>query len=260
MEKIIWILLLFSCFHSNAQPNTTAVSYQFTYVVGGKPVNSKSILRCSGSLSMFQYSSDFNQDNKVQTNDDGSLSVNLKSADSYYLFDLNNKKLTFTDDIDDKIYKINENFLAMRWVLSNQKEETRKINGFMCNRATLNFRGRNYIAWYAPKLPLPFGPWKFNGLPGLILEIYDTENSYHWSATKIVYPSKEKVDFGVIDKLKAKEIPLREFVEKYENALKRKQEAMLARLPRGFKVENTSLVRASVELIYEWETRKATEN
>ena len=42
-------------------------------------------------------------------------------------------------------------------------------------------RGRNYHAWFAPEIPLNEGPWKFNGLPGLILEVYDTQDHYHFT-------------------------------------------------------------------------------
>lgn len=56
--------------------------------------------------------------------------------------------------------------------------ETKIIHGYETQKATTSFAGRDYVAWFAPELPLPEGPYKFNGLPGLILEIADTEN--HW--------------------------------------------------------------------------------
>jgi len=69
-------------------------------------------------------------------------------------------------------------------------KETKKIGKFNCKKATANFRGRNYIAWFAKEIPLPFGPWKFNGLPGLILEVYDTNKELYWSFKTIEYPTK----------------------------------------------------------------------
>lgn len=58
------------------------------------------------------------------------------------------------------------------------KSETKEIEGYSVQKATTNFEGRDYIAWFAPKIPTSDGPYKFNGLPGLILEIADTENEY----------------------------------------------------------------------------------
>ncbi len=55
--------------------------------------------------------------------------------------------------------------------------------GFKVQKATGAFAGRNYIAWFAPELPFSDGPYKFSGLPGLILEISDLQNQYHFSLT-----------------------------------------------------------------------------
>ncbi|OEY72946.1 GLPGLI family protein [Salegentibacter salarius] len=61
--------------------------------------------------------------------------------------------------------------------------ENKEILGFSVQKATGNFAGRNYIAWFAPELPFSDGPYKFSGLPGLILEISDLKNHYHFSLT-----------------------------------------------------------------------------
>lgn len=61
--------------------------------------------------------------------------------------------------------------------------ENKEILGFSVQKATGNFAGRNYIAWFAPELPFSDGPYKFGGLPGLILEISDLKNHYHFSLT-----------------------------------------------------------------------------
>ncbi|KGN84507.1 GLPGLI family protein [Porphyromonas gulae] len=61
-------------------------------------------------------------------------------------------------------------------------EKTDTVIGYVCSMATVSFAGRNYEAWYTEKIPLPFGPYKFGGLPGLILKIQDSENQYVWEA------------------------------------------------------------------------------
>ena len=58
--------------------------------------------------------------------------------------------------------------------------ETKRIGKFKVKKATAYFRGREYTAWYTTEIPLPFGPWKLNGLPGLILEAYDTNREIYW--------------------------------------------------------------------------------
>jgi GLPGLI family protein len=60
--------------------------------------------------------------------------------------------------------------INIAWKLEDKQKE---IGGLKCSKATANFRGRNYIAWYAPEVPTSAGPWKFNGLPGLIVSVKD---------------------------------------------------------------------------------------
>lgn len=56
------------------------------------------------------------------------------------------------------------------------------ILGYECGKATAEFAGRKYTAWFTSEIPLPFGPYKFGGLPGLILKIEDAEKQFVWEA------------------------------------------------------------------------------
>ena len=54
--------------------------------------------------------------------------------------------------------------------------DTATFGGLHCQKATGHFKGRDYIAWFCPDLPLHTGPWELSGLPGVIVEAYDTKN------------------------------------------------------------------------------------
>lgn len=69
---------------------------------------------------------------------------------------------------------------SLEWSFND--EETDSIIGYDCRKATVEFAGRSYIAWFTPEIPLPFGPYKFGGLPGLILKLEDAERQYIWVA------------------------------------------------------------------------------
>ena len=60
--------------------------------------------------------------------------------------------------------------------------ETQTVIGYKCQRATCRFRGRDFEAWFAPSIPVKQGPWKFQGLPGLILKVYDKDKLYTFEA------------------------------------------------------------------------------
>ncbi|MDP1842233.1 MAG: GLPGLI family protein [Sediminibacterium sp.] len=75
----------------------------------------------------------------------------------------------------------------------NIVEETKMIKNYTCLKATTEFRGRKYTAWFTPDIPISDGPWKFKGLPGLILSIADEDFQVFIYATDIEYPSKDAV-------------------------------------------------------------------
>ena len=91
------------------------------------------------------------------------------------------------------------------------EKETKKIGKLTCKKATTHFRGRNYSAWFTTDIPLPFGPWKLNGLPGLILEVYDTNKNVYWYFKRIEYPTENK------ETIKKKSIYLKENMLTYSD-------------------------------------------
>ncbi len=66
----------------------------------------------------------------------------------------------------------------LSWTIN--PNESKELLGYKCQKATCHFRGRDYIAWFTPDLPLPYGPYKFGALSGLILELYDKDDIYHF--------------------------------------------------------------------------------
>ncbi len=87
--------------------------------------------------------------------------------------------------------KILTNYLAseetppIAWTIS---KDTLHIEGIVCQKATASFRGRNWIAWFAPDLPFQSGPWKLQGLPGLIVQAYDNKKE-----VQFLFAGMEKV-------------------------------------------------------------------
>ncbi|MDR0836600.1 MAG: GLPGLI family protein, partial [Tannerella sp.] len=78
-----------------------------------------------------------------------------------------------------------EDLGSQKWEL---QKDTLTVCGYLCKKAQTFFRGRHYVAWYAPEIPFSEGPWKFNGLSGLILKINDTKNQVAFECSAIVKP------------------------------------------------------------------------
>lgn len=72
----------------------------------------------------------------------------------------------------------------------NISAETKNIGEYLVYKATGKFRGRDYTVWFTTDIPLPFGPWKLQGLPGLILEAYDTHKEIFWYFKALEYPTE----------------------------------------------------------------------
>ena len=77
-------------------------------------------------------------------------------------------------------YIIKKSYPALVWKLY---KDTVHYKGYTLNKATSKYNGRNYICWFAPSLPFKAGPWKLNGLPGLIFKAYDETNRISFELT-----------------------------------------------------------------------------
>jgi len=88
-------------------------------------------------------------------------------------------KITALDKVLIDRFQYEENIPDFQWKLEKGEQE---VLGYLCKKATTNFRGRTYEAWYAPEIMISDGPWKFSGLPGLILKISDAKKQYVFEA------------------------------------------------------------------------------
>ena len=92
-------------------------------------------------------------------------------------------------------------------------EETDTILGYACLKAGVTYSGRDYTAWFAPEIPINDGPWKFWGLPGLILKVTDKQELFEWIAIGL-----ENLDGDIVinkgDYEKAKPNQFRDFVDR----------------------------------------------
>lgn len=85
-------------------------------------------------------------------------------------------KMTITDQFNMlNAFSYEDTLNAIQWQI---KSDTMTCLNYLCQKAIGDFRGRHYEAWFAPDLPINDGPWKFSGLPGLILYAKDSKNLY----------------------------------------------------------------------------------
>jgi GLPGLI family protein len=93
--------------------------------------------------------------------------------------------------VDDKRLSQRE-FLGDLFLISKQpleweiKQESKQIGDYICFKAIKKdtlATNKKTIAWFTPQIPVNFGPYEFNGLPGLVLEV--NHHIVNYRATKV---------------------------------------------------------------------------
>ncbi|WP_321519803.1 GLPGLI family protein [uncultured Bacteroides sp.] len=113
------------------------------------------------------------------------LAVTRGASDLTIVKNYPENKITNIDRVPFDYYMYTEYLVSPEWVI---KKDTMTICGYLCKQAITTFRGRNYKAWYAPEIAISSGPWKFIGLPGLILKITDDKKEIDFECISIENP------------------------------------------------------------------------
>ena len=74
------------------------------------------------------------------------------------------------------------------------KKEKKIISTFSCQKATTTYKGRDWVAWFTSDIAINDGPYKFNGLPGLIIEIGDKKNEHIFKIVQIKIDNSIKIN------------------------------------------------------------------
>ena len=105
-------------------------------------------------------------------------------------------KVTERCYFDMERWQYSEDWEKPEWVIG---DSTKTILGYECVEAIADYRGRRWIAWFAPEIPIQDGPWKLCGLPGLILEAHDANNDYVFEANGLVQNPNSEVGIFTYD-------------------------------------------------------------
>lgn len=90
-----------------------------------------------------------------------------KKVTDYVIKSAQDSTITVYDMLMDEHVYYTEPFSEMIWEIG---DSTKNVLGYECIQAITDYHGREWIVWFTPDIPIQDGPWKFKGLPGLILE------------------------------------------------------------------------------------------
>ncbi len=194
---------------------------------------------------------------KITTNDYGaSYTIKYKDIESFIELNLNNGSIYSKENHRGKTYYVKDKVSNLNWNLNYS--ENKKIGTLLCKKATTHFRGRNYTAWYTTEIPINYGPYKFQGLPGLIASINDDSNTFIWILSSYK-ATKEKPSFVDKNKLKP-QINAKEYYRKIRYPSDdEKLNRIQSKLPKGIKLISATSdtnIRKGIETKFEWEKDK----
>lgn len=135
-------------------------------------------------VSIFDKISTSKNPNKlVNDEDDDAVSYFTPEGDNVSLVYKNYRKGIFYSKhvIAFKYFVVKDSLQIFDWEI---KDEIKTILGYTCQLATMDYRGRKYRAWFASDLPVG-GPWKFDGLPGMILSLQTEKTFLSFEAIRI---------------------------------------------------------------------------
>jgi GLPGLI family protein len=208
MKKLIILLVLsFANFQAESQNNNTftanyEVTYRLEYSPDSTDINNKSTehfyLFIGDEKSKFISVNKWVRDSmivKMAKNFNGShinmSKIKTPKTKFYEIIfkDYENNQIKVSDRIGGDVFLYSENISPYIWQVNKDKKV---INDFKVQKAVTEFAGRKYVAWFTEEIPIPQGPYKFEGLPGLIVQISDLENHYNFQLISFMELKGEK--------------------------------------------------------------------
>lgn len=130
---------------------------------------------------------------KAKNKDVSTLMANQTEFSEIVVSDRNIYKV-FEEIVDYKYFYTDTN--KIKWEIL---KERKKIGEYNCKLATCSAYGRRWYAWFTTEIALNYGPYKFGGLPGLIVALNDDENRFSFiiqdvkkRPSKLILPDEKK--------------------------------------------------------------------
>jgi len=252
ISTIVFIYILTETVHSQSITYNLEIGYTILFNTE-RPTSQQGILYLNSSRekSLFIYGKNTEASVKQNEHESEKYDMFLAAKKKVFYHDKNKDTLISRINLFSEQFLVKENIPRLNWVIHN---EEKMLDKYLLKKATLYFRGRNYVAWYSEEYPIAFGPWKFSGLPGLIMEIYDTTKRYHWQINSIKQIEDTSLNLKPI--LIGKEtLTLKQYADrKFNNNDHFKK--MASKLPKGIQVTKMKVARTGFEIKFEWEEEK----
>lgn len=190
MQKIVQISLIAATILISGQNTVNRFFYELTYRPNKDSLQLEKemmVLDVDKTQSVFQSCNNIRMDSLTGVAVEKSLQTGqLQDMDRFdnteteFTYQISKNypvhEISYKDRIGLDYYSYREK-PGLNWKISDEKQQ---IGSYNCQKATTRFGGRQWIAWFTSDIPFQDGPYKFYGLPGLIIKIEDDAGNYTW--------------------------------------------------------------------------------
>lgn len=188
MKNIKLIVLVVFCFVSlNSTSQNGNVTVQYSFILDDAKIDAygcndfkQSTLITNGLVSLY---SERNIDTTIVFTSGDDVHYEKNEFIYNYSKDLQKKIIMYKDRNIGMSFIVKDENYGIHWTIT---KNTKKVMGYICQEATGEFRGRSYKAYFLKEIPFSDGPFKFDGLPGLILEVLSVDFAVRITANEII--------------------------------------------------------------------------
>lgn len=212
MKSIYLTFLLFISAQFSFAQQTISIDYKITTNMekAGKFEIASKLISNEKEALFIEY---FENVKQTQNDEEGNTTINASANDQYMIKDYTENALYYENMVMLKFFPTKDPIYIFDWDIDKKTEE---ILGYTCQAAVTEFRGRTYVAYFTNELGFSGGPWKFDGLPGMILKVYSLDGVVKFEA-QAVEVKKSLFEIENVFKEMKKLITYEEFKEIYKN-------------------------------------------
>ncbi|WP_165835348.1 GLPGLI family protein [Chryseobacterium viscerum] len=187
MKYLVFFLLLFT---QVVLGQNKRFMYQYTYIpdsTNTETIKDLMFLDTANNRSLFYSRMKFTEDSTSIAEAEKKNFYIPNATILYRVEKMNGKTFFLTNDYGLGKIKVEDN-RKITWKIESEKQ---KIGEYSAQKATTDFGGRKWTAWFTTDIPIQDGPYKFSGLPGLIVKIEDATKNHIYELIGIKNLPKE---------------------------------------------------------------------
>ncbi len=185
------------------------VFYTFIFLVANSILisaqNSRFVYEVSQKDVTKDFFLDFDSKNKISFFYEDNINSNKRNIGTEFIIEKKNDSIYSYDNFEK--FQFTSESIIFNWKLIDESKIYKNMN---IQKAEVVIFGRKWIAWFTKDIPSNDGPYKFSGLPGLIVSISDEENIYNFNLIEIL-KLRKMTNLNIED---AKKINQAEFIKK----------------------------------------------